>query len=347
MILVTGGAGYIGSHTVINLINKGLDVVIFDNLSTGHPEIVDVLVNLSDKVHFVEGDLRNLSQLETLFETYSIESVMHFAGSALVNESVKNPHKYYDNNVIGSMNLFRIMIKNNVKKIVFSSTCATYGNPKYVPIDEQHPQNPINPYGQTKLTVEKILGDYDSAYGLKSIKLRYFNVAGADSKVRIGEWHDVETHLVPNILKSVLGKENTFKIFGDDYNTEDGTCIRDYVNVEDLAEAHYLALKYLQEKNLSDVFNIGTHFGDSVKDVLHSVQKTLGTDISYCIYPRRDGDPERLYADNKKALEVLKWCPQKNLEHSINTAYEWEKILQTVFLNCSSGFSETGFSPAS
>ena len=269
MLLITGGAGYIGSHAVINFLEAGYDILIFDNLEVGHIEIINTLKKIGN-VKFEKGDLRNLADVQKLFNNYKIDGVIHFAAYALVEESVKNPSKYYENNVVGTLNLLNTMIKNEVKKIVFSSTCATYGESNYVPIDEKHPQNPVNPYGTSKLIVEKILDDYDKAYGLKSIKLRYFNVVGADSKCRIGEWHDNETHLVPNILKSVLQESKEFKIFGDDYNTKDGTCIRDYINVEDLVQAHRLSYEYLLKENKSDVFNLVTQNGVSVKEVFET-----------------------------------------------------------------------------
>lgn len=328
MILVTGGAGYIGSHAVMSLLEDNREVVIFDNLETGHIETIDALQKVSPLVSFIKGDLRNFEDIDGVFKKHKIDSVMHFAANAIVNESVKNPQKYYYNNVFGSMNLFKAMLENGVKKLVFSSTCAVYGEPKYVPIDEIHPKHPVNPYGASKLMVEDILKDYDKEYGLRSIILRYFNVAGADSKSRIGEWHDVETHLIPNIIKSVFNESEEFKIFGNDYDTPDGTCIRDYVNIEDLVNAHILALNHLNLYNKSDIFNIGTNNGDSVKEVFGSAKKILNRDIEFKIVERREGDPDKLYADNKKAVEVLKWQPQKTLDQSIKTAYEWEKILQ-------------------
>ena len=218
------------------------------------------------------------------------------------------------------------MIKHNVKRIVFSSTCATYGEPNYVPIDEKHPQNPINPYGISKLMVEKILDDYDKAYDLKSIKLRYFNVVGADSQLRIGEWHENETHLVPNIIKSALNKTNEFKIFGDNYDTKDGTCVRDYINVEDLAYAHKLVYEYLLKENKSDVFNLGTQNGYSVKEVFETCQQILNKKINYKIENRREDEPAILYADISKLRQVLNWQPKQTFEHSIKTSYEWEKM---------------------
>lgn len=326
-ILITGGAGYIGSHAVLNFIENGYRVVIFDNLETGHIEIVEKLKECGN-VSFVFGDLKNLEDVKNLFAKNKIDAVIHFAAYSLVEESVKNPSKYYRNNVISTLNLLDTMIEHNVKKIVFSSTCATYGEPKYVPIDESHPQNPINPYGNTKLAIEHILNDFDRAYGLKSIKLRYFNVAGADSKTRTGEWHDIETHLIPNILKSVFDDGKKFKIFGDDYDTPDGTCIRDYVNVEDLAEAHRLALEYLIKENKSDVFNLGTQKGDSVKNIFDAAKDVIGRNIDVEITQRREGDPKILYANSKKAQEILNWHPKKQIEQSIETAYKWECKLQ-------------------
>lgn len=324
MLLITGGAGYIGSHAVINFLEAGYDILIFDNLEVGHIEIINTLKKIGN-VKFEKGDLRNLADVQKLFNNYKIDGVIHFAAYALVEESVKNPSKYYENNVVGTLNLLNTMIKNDVKKIVFSSTCATYGESNYVPIDEKHPQNPVNPYGTSKLIVEKILDDYDKAYGLKSIKLRYFNVVGADSKCRIGEWHDNETHLVPNILKSVLQESKEFKIFGDDYNTKDGTCIRDYINVEDLVQAHRLSYEYLLKENKSDVFNLGTQNGVSVKEVFETCQNVLNKKINYKIENRRAGDPAMLYADTSKIYQILNWKPKRTLEHSIKTASEWER----------------------
>lgn len=328
MILITGGAGYIGSHTAIKFLSqKDCDVVIFDNLSTGHIETIDALKKIGN-LKFVKGDLQNINDIEKLFSMYDIDAVIHFAAFSLVGESVTNPAKYYRNNSFGTLNLLETMVKHNCKKIVFSSTCATYGEPEYTPIDEKHPQNPINPYGNSKLMIEKMMADFDKAYGLKSIKLRYFNVAGCDSKARIGEWHNPETHLIPNILKSTFNNSKKFKIFGDDYDTSDGTCIRDYVNVEDLANAHWLAYNYLKENNKSDVFNLGTEQGDSVKQVFDTAEKVLNRKINVEIVERRPGDPAKLYANANKAKTILKWHPEHTLEESISTAYAWEKVMQ-------------------
>lgn len=324
MILITGGAGYIGSHTTLNFLNNGYDVVVFDSLENGHIETIKSLQNLGE-VKFVQGNLNNLEDLENLFNSYKIDTVIHFAGFIQVEESVKNPSKYYSNNITGTLNLLDTMVKHNVKKIVFSSSAAVYGEPLYTPIDEKHQKLSLNAYGKTKAMTEDILDDYDRAYGLKSICLRYFNVAGADSDIRIGEWHEPETHLIPNILKSIFEEDKIFKIFGTDYNTPDGTCIRDYVNVEDLAEAHRLAYQYLKENNKSDKFNLGTEKGSSVKEVFDTVENITGKKIRVETFPRRDGDAAILLANAEKAKTILGWKPTRTLEDSIKTAYLWEK----------------------
>jgi UDP-glucose 4-epimerase len=326
MILVTGGAGYIGSHCVLALLEQGYDVVIYDNLSTGHLETIDTLKKYGNVI-FYQGDLLNSTYLNTLFRQTNIDAVIHFAAFSQVGESVKDPAKYYRNNVVGTLNLLDAMLNNNVKNIVFSSTAATYGEPKYIPIDENHPQEPINPYGQTKLMIEKIMDDYDKAYELKSVRLRYFNVAGADSEARIGEWHEPETHLIPNILKSTFSGGKTFEMYGTDYDTKDGTCVRDYINIEDLAQAHLLALKYLKNGGCTNYFNLGTKEGNTVKEVFDLCEKITGEKIPVAIMGRREGDPAKLVADNSKAKEVLNWGPQKSLKDSIKSAYEWENSL--------------------
>ena len=329
MILVTGGAGYIGSHCVLALLQKNYDVLIFDNLSTGHVETVNELKKYG-KVEFIQGDLLNNEDLSKIFDNNEIEAVIHFAAFSQVAESVKNPQKYYVNNVCGTINLLSAMIENKVDKIVFSSTAATYGEPEYTPIDEKHPQSPINPYGKTKLMIENIMDDYDKAYGLKSVRLRYFNVAGADSNNRVGEWHEPETHLIPNILKSTFGNGKTFEMYGEDYDTKDGTCVRDYINVEDLADAHILALGYLQNGGETNYFNLGTNEGNTVKEVFSVCEEVTNKTIAVNKMPRRDGDPAKLIADNKKVKEVLKWEPKRTLNDSIKTAYTWEQKLQGV-----------------
>lgn len=322
-ILVTGGAGYIGSHCVLALLKHGYEVVIFDNLSTGHIETVDTLKKYSN-IEFYKGDLLDLSSINEVFEKEDIDAVIHFAAFSQVGESMKNPKKYYRNNVCGTLNLLDAMCENNINKIVFSSTAATYGEPVYTPIDEKHTQNPINTYGQTKLMLEKIMDDYDRAYGLKSVRLRYFNVAGADSENRIGEWHNPETHLIPNILKSTFSGSKTFEMYGADYDTKDGTCVRDYINVEDLADAHVLALKYLENGGHTDFFNLGTNEGNTVKEVFKVCEEVTNKEIPVDVCPRREGDPAILVADNSKAKEILKWNPSKTLQESIVTAYNWE-----------------------
>lgn len=323
MILVTGGAGYIGSHCVLALLKEGFAVHIFDNFSTGHKETVETLKKYGT-LTYSEGDLQNKTDIKKVFENNKIDAVVHFAAFSQVGESVKNPQKYYQNNVRGTLNLLEAMLENDVKKIVFSSTAATYGEPVYTPIDENHPQLPINPYGQTKLMIERIMDDYDKAYGLKSVRLRYFNVAGADSEGRVGEWHTPETHLVPNILKSSFGDEKTFEMYGDDYDTKDGTCVRDYINVEDLAQAHILALKYLNNGGETNFFNLGTQEGTTVQEVFDVCEQVIGKSIPVKKMPRREGDPAILVADNTKAKNELGWEPKNSFEHSVKTAYEWE-----------------------
>ena len=329
MILVTGGAGYIGSHCVLELL-KSYDVIVFDNLSTGHIETVQELKKYGNLI-FINGDLQNKSEIKKVFQEYNINAVIHFAAFSQVGESVKDPQKYYLNNVCGTLNLLEAMLEADVKKIVFSSTAATYGEPKYTPIDEKHPQEPINPYGQTKLMIEKILDDYDRAYGLKSVRLRYFNVAGADSLSRIGEWHEPETHLIPNILKSTFDKGHEFEMFGDNYPTKDGTCVRDYINIEDLIEAHVLALNYLNKGGETDFFNLGTKEGNTVKEVFDISQQVCKKTINVKIKPRREGDPAILVADNQKAKNILNWQPKNTIKKSIEDAFNWEKHLQEKF----------------
>ena len=325
MILVTGGAGYVGSHCVMALLELGHDVIVFDSLELGHIETIETLKKYGN-LKFVKGNLKNIDDIRGVFmSNKGIDSVMHFAAYSQVAESVKNPQKYYYNNVYGTLNLLNAMLEFGVNKIVFSSTAATYGEPVYTPIDENHPQNPINPYGMSKLMIEKIMDDYDKAYGLKSVRLRYFNVAGADSKARIGEWHEPETHLIPNVLKATADK--TFKMFGTDYDTKDGTCVRDYINIEDLAKAHVKALGYLNNGGETNYFNLGTKDGNSVKEVFAVCEAVKGQSIPLEICPRRDGDPATLVADNSKAKVSLGWNPENSLEYSVKTDYEWEEVL--------------------
>lgn len=328
MILVTGGAGYIGIHCALSLLEKGYKVIVFDNLSTGNLFAIDILQNIGkENFKFIQGDLLNFEEINSAFIN-KIDTVIHFAAYSQVGESVLNPGKYYRNNILGSLNLLDAMQRNGIKKIVFSSTAATYGEPTTPVISENHPQNPINPYGQSKLTVEKIMDDYNKAYNIKSARLRYFNVAGADSKCRLGEMHNPETHLIPNILKSIFNGGKTFELYGTDYNTKDGTCVRDYINIEDLVKAHILAIEYLKNGGNTDFFNIGTNEGNTVKEVFETCKIVTGKEIPVKMMNRREGDPAILVADNKKAKNILGWIPEKTLKDSIKTAYEWEKKIK-------------------
>ena len=326
-ILVTGGAGYIGSHCVFALLEEGYDVVVFDNLSTGHIETINTLKKYGN-VEFYKGDLLQIFDLEDLFNKRKPDAVIHLAAFSQIEESVKNPQKYYVNNVCGTVNLLKVMLEYDVKKIIFSSTAAIYGVPEYTPIDESHPKNPVNPYGWSKLMIERIMDDYDRAYGLRSVRLRYFNTAGADSQCRTGEWHNPETHLIPNILKSTFSGGKIFEMFGTDYDTKDGTCVRDYINVEDLTKAHILALTYLNKGGGTNYFNLGTGEGNTVKEVFEYCEKITQKEIPVKNKPRRDGDSAVLISDNSKAKTVLNWIPEKNLAESIKTAYNWEKVLK-------------------
>jgi len=319
MILVVGGAGYIGSHVNKMLAVKGHQTVVFDNLIYGHREFVKW-------GSFVLGDLADLEQLRSLFKKYRIKAVMHFAAFAYVGESVTDPQKYYLNNLRNSLNLLQAMIEANVDKIIFSSTCATYGTPVTIPIDESHPQVPINPYGQSKLMVEHILADYSRAYGLNYVSLRYFNAAGADPDGEIGEAHNPETHLIPLALDVALNKSECIKIFGHDYDTPDGTCIRDYIHVTDLASAHLLALEYLIGGGKSDYFNLGNGNGFSVNEVINKARIITGKNIRVEIAGRREGDPPVLVGLAEKAKAVLNWKPSySELSDIITTAWLWHK----------------------
>lgn len=317
MILVMGGAGYIGSHTVRHLLDKGYEVLVADNLIYGHKEAVD------KRAKFVYADLLNPYSLDELFKNNKVDAVIHFAAFAYVGESVNNPEKYYYNNVIGTINLLHTMLKHNVKNIVFSSTCATYGEPKYTPIDEMHPQNPINPYGRTKLMIEQIFADYERAYGLRHIALRYFNAAGCSADGKIGESHNPETHIIPLVLQAIKGERENIKIFGSDYDTPDGTCIRDYIHVEDLAQAHRLAVEKLEA--YSGCINLGTGVGTSVKEIIAAAEAVSGKKCPTEYAARRAGDPARLYADNTKAKAILGWQPKYlDIKDIIKTAWNWE-----------------------
>lgn len=317
-ILVLGGAGYIGSHAVDQLINKGYEVVVVDSLLTGHRAAVHPAAK------FYEGDIRDKAFLSGVFEREAIEGVMHFAAFSLVGESVEKPLKYFNNNVYGMQVLLEVMQEHDVKHIVFSSTAATYGEPEVVPISEEMPTNPKNPYGESKLIMEKMMKWCDDAYGMKYVALRYFNVAGAKADASIGEDHDPETHLVPIILQVALGQRGALKIFGDDYATPDGTCVRDYVQVEDLIAAHILALEYLKAGNDSNVFNLGSNNGYSVKEMLEAAREVTGKEIPAEIAPRRAGDPAKLVAASEKAKTVLGWQPAyTDVKEIIRTAWNW------------------------
>ena len=319
-ILVTGGAGYIGSHTVYKLIEEGRDVVIIDSLETGYIEAVH------PKARFYKGDIRDKEFLNSVFSKEHIDAVIHFAANSLVGESMKNPLKYYDNNLYGTKVLLSSMLENNVNKIVFSSTAATYGEPEKYPIEETDKTEPTNTYGETKLSMEKMFKWTEVAHGLKYVSLRYFNACGAHASGEIGEAHNPETHLIPLILQVPNGKREFISIFGNDYNTEDGTCIRDYIHVTDLAKAHILAVDYLLAGNKSDIFNLGNGKGFSVKQVIDVARKVTGFDIPEVIADRREGDPAVLIASSKKAKEILGWKPEHDsLEEIISSAWNWHK----------------------
>ena len=316
-ILVCGGAGYIGSHANKLLAQKAYGTVVFDNLVYGHREAVKW-------GKFIKGDLKNPGDIETVFEQYPIDAVMHFAAYAYVGESVTNPEKYYFNNVACTLNLLRAMRTHGCNKIIFSSTCATYGEPGRVPITEDMPQRPVNPYGASKLMVERILEDYANAYGLKYAALRYFNAAGADPEAEIGESHDPETHLIPLVLDTASGKRPDVKVFGTDYPTRDGSCIRDYIHVADLAGAHLLALDYLDRGGESGCFNLGSEQGTSVLEVIEAVRKVTGKDFKVTFTDRRPGDPATLVGSSEKAERVLGWEPQYgDIETIVRHAWGW------------------------
>ena len=317
-ILVLGGAGYIGSHAVDQLVNKGYEVVVVDNLLTGHEQAIH------PKAVFYKGDVRDKEFLTTVFDKEGIDGVMHFAASSLVGESVEKPLMYFNNNVYGMQILLEVMQEHDVKHIVFSSTAATYGEPTESPITEQTPTNPKNPYGESKLAMEKMMKWCDGAYGMKYVALRYFNVAGAKRDASIGEDHTPESHLVPIILQVALGQRESLAIFGDDYATPDGTCIRDYVHVEDLIAAHILALEYLKAGNDSNVFNLGSNNGYSVKEMLDAAREVTGKEIAAKVAPRRAGDPASLVASSEKAKTVLGWEPEyTDVNKIIETAWNW------------------------
>jgi UDP-glucose 4-epimerase len=317
MIFIAGGAGYIGSHINKLLYQKGHRTVVFDNLSLGHKDFVKW-------GNFVLGDLSDREQIRECFLKYPIDAVMHFSAYASVEESVQDPSKYYNNNVINTINLLDTMVEFEIDSLIFSSSCAIYGIPEEVPIKETHPKNPVNPYGKSKLIVEEIFNDYDRAYGLKTISLRYFNAAGADPEGDIGERHDPETHLIPLAIYAALGKREDIKIFGTDYPTGDRTCIRDYIHVTDLADAHIRALEYLKSTQKSNMFNLGNGSGYSVKEVIETVKRVSKKDFAVVESERRPGDPPVLIADSQKATKELKWKPgHSELETIVKTAWDW------------------------
>lgn len=318
-ILVCGGAGYIGSHVNKQLNKEGYETVVFDNLVYGHREAVKW-------GHFEQGDLKNIEDIERVFQKYSIDAVFHFAAYAYVGESVEEPEKYYYNNVANTLNLLHVMKKYGCNKIIFSSTCATYGEPEQVPITEDMPQNPINPYGATKLMMERIFRDYHTAYGLQFVVLRYFNAAGADPDGEIGESHNPETHIIPLVLDAASGKREDIKVFGTDYETPDGSCVRDYIHVYDLATAHLLALHHLEQGKESDFFNLGNTLGTSVLEVINSVWKVTGRDFKIALSDRRSGDPAILVGSSEKAQKVLGWKPiYGDIDTIVEHAWKWHE----------------------
>jgi UDP-glucose 4-epimerase len=321
-ILVTGGAGYIGSHSVLTLQKAGYEVIVLDNLVYGHQDLVETVL----KVKLIVGSTCDRSLLREIFATHQIDAVMHFAAYAYVGESVTQPAKYYNNNVVGTLTLLEAMLEANIHKFVFSSTCATYGVPDSVPITEDQSQNPINPYGATKLMVERILQDFNQAYDFRSVCLRYFNAAGADPEGNLGEDHHPETHLIPLVLQTALGHRESVSIFGTDYDTPDGSCIRDYIHVLDIAQAHILALEYLIDDGATDVFNLGNGSGFSVKEVIETARKITGKKIKVELSDRRPGDPPSLVGSGAKANKILGWQPAySNLDDIISHAWQWHQ----------------------
>ena len=317
-ILIVGGAGYIGSHMVKQLANAGHDVVTLDNLSYGYRDAVKY-------GEFVQGDLGDDKILDSIFSDGSVDAVMHFAGFIQVGESMTKPSMYYQNNVANTLILLDAMLRHQVKNFIFSSTAAIFGEPDYTPIDEKHNKQPINPYGHSKLMIEQVLDDYDEAYSLHSTCLRYFNAAGADPGGELGERHIPETHLIPLILQAASGRRDDIKVFGDDYPTDDGTCVRDYIHINDLCDAHLLALELMIKNNKSARFNLGNGKGFSVKQVIDVVKEVSGKDFKVTIEPRRSGDPAVLVADASLATKELNWQPKfAELKDIVETAWNWE-----------------------
>lgn len=320
--LVTGGAGYIGSHAVLALIKAGYEVIVLDNLSYGHRELVEQVL----KVKLIVGDISDRALLDQLFTTHNITAVMHFAAFISVGESVIDPAKYYRNNVAGTLTLLEAMVTASINKFVFSSTCALYGVPKTIPLVEDHPQDPISPYATSKWMVERMLSDFDRAYGLKSVSFRYFNAAGADPTGLLGEDHTPETHLIPLVLFAALSKRDSVSIFGTDYPTRDGTCIRDYIHVTDLAQAHVLGLEYLLKGGDTAAFNLGNGSGFSVREVIETTKEVTGKGIKTVECDRRPGDPPILVGSSDKARSILSWHPQyPNLNDIVAHAWQWHQ----------------------
>lgn len=320
-VLIVGGAGYIGSHAVRQLLDRNEEVIVIDNLETGHRKAVP------GECTFFQGDIRDRVFLEKVFGSASIEAVMHFAANSLVGESMKDPLKYYDNNLYGTLCLLKTMKTFGVDKLVFSSTAAVYGEPENIPITETERTKPENPYGETKLAIEKLLHWCEQAYGFRFMILRYFNVAGAHLSGEIGEDHFPETHLIPIILEAACGKRDKLLIYGDDYQTPDGTCIRDYIHVVDLADAHILALEKLREENISRIYNLGNGCGFSVREILDAAKEVTNKDIDAEIAPRRPGDPAILQASSLKAKKELGWCPSYTSIHSIiESTWKWVQL---------------------
>ncbi len=318
-VLVAGGAGYIGSHMLKALGENGIDVTIVDNLDKGYRDAV---------VHgdLVEADLGDIEALNAVFDSSSFDGVMHFASFIEVGESVREPARYYKNNVSNTQNLLDVMVDHGVGNFIFSSSAAVYGEPQYTPIDESHPKKPVNPYGKSKHIVEQMLADYERAYGLKSVSLRYFNAAGADEDGQLGERHNPETHLIPLVLQAASGRRDSISVFGKDYDTPDGTCIRDYIHVQDLCDAHLLALEYLDNRDESAQFNLGNGSGFSVQQVIDCARSVTHREIPTRIEARREGDPAILVADSQKARAELGWNPARSeLEHIVETAWRWEQ----------------------
>jgi UDP-glucose 4-epimerase len=321
MILITGGAGYIGSHANKKLHTEGVETVVVDNLDQGHREMVKWGI-------FEEGDIKDEMFLEGIFDKYKIEAVMHFAAASSVPESIVNPEKFYLNNVGGTLNLLKVMNRHKVNKLIFSSTAATFGNPEYTPMDENHPQTPITPYGRSKYFLEKIYMDYQPVYDLKFVAFRYFNACGDDFDGEIGEWHEPEGHLIPLVLDAALGKRDCVKIFGTDYETRDGSAIRDYIHVSDLADIHYLALKKLLDGGDGGFYNLGDGKGFTVKEIIAAAKEVTGIDFKVEDAPRREGDPPILVATSDKVRKEFNWEPKySDLKTIIETAWKWHQKL--------------------